>query len=124
MRTIEELRAILLDMQGKITNIENILVERFVVGRYPTADDEEMEMSGPKIFGSRKEVYDGNALKTTSNLTKNDFVENPSGRIVSRHKLMHTRRDNRLSNAGYGSQKGKFGFVAGRKTKKFRNTSS
>jgi len=69
-------------------------------------------------IGSRAEVWHGNAFKTSGGLTKSHLLKNKSGRIVSKAKHETARKDNRLVKAGYGSQKGKFGFVLLNKTGK------
>jgi hypothetical protein len=69
-------------------------------------------------IGSRAEVWHGNAFKTSGGLTKSHLMKNKSGRIVSKAKHETAKKDNRLVKAGYGSQKGKFGFVLLNKTGK------
>jgi hypothetical protein len=64
-----------------------------------------------KTFGSRAEVFHGNAKKTTGGLTKSDLLQNKHGEIVSRKKHLQAKKDKRLEKAGYFTQKGKFGFV-------------
>ena len=62
-------------------------------------------------FGSRAEVWHGNAKKTTGGLSKNDLIKNKHGEIVSKKKHHTAKREKRLEKAGYFTQKGKFGFV-------------
>jgi hypothetical protein len=63
------------------------------------------------LIGSRKQVWMGSAYKTDGQLVKSDFIMNKHRRIVSAKKHASAKRDNRLVKAGYGTQKGKFGFV-------------
>lgn len=75
-----------------------------------------MDLAGGKkkkmpTFGSRSQVFHGNAKKTTGGLTKKDLVQNKHGRIVSKKKHTLEKKLKRLPKAGYGTQKGKFGYV-------------
>jgi hypothetical protein len=63
------------------------------------------------LIGTRAQVWHGTAYKTTGGLTKSNIMKNKSGRIVSKSKYMSAKRENRLVKAGYGTKKGKFGFV-------------
>lgn len=52
-----------------------------------------------KIIGSRAEVWNGNAQKTSGGLRKADLVKNKQGRLVSRKKQAAGRKafkDNKL----------------------------
>jgi hypothetical protein len=74
------------------------------------------------LVGSRAQVMHGTAYKTTGGLTKDKLVRNKSGRFVSKKKSTESKKHNRLLEHGYGSQKGKFGFVKlGAKTRKNRS---
>jgi hypothetical protein len=64
-----------------------------------------------KTFGSRAEVFHGNAKKTSGGLTKKDLIKNKHGEIVSRKKHLTAKKEKRLEKFGYFAQKGKFGFV-------------
>ena len=61
--------------------------------------------------GTRAQVWHGTSKKTSGGLTKSDLMMNKSGRIVSRSKHFSAKKENRLLKNGYGTQKGKFGFV-------------
>lgn len=63
------------------------------------------------LIGTRAQVWHGTAYKTSGGLTKSNIMKNKSGRIVSKSKYMSAKRENRLVKAGYGTKKGKFGFV-------------
>ena len=63
------------------------------------------------LIGTRAQVWHGTAYKTTGGLTKSNIMKNKSGRIVSKSKYTSAKRENRLVKAGYGTKKGKFGFV-------------
>ena len=63
------------------------------------------------LSGSRAQVWHGTAYKTPGGLTKNNLMKNKSGRIVSKSKHTTAKRENRLVKHGFGTKKGKFGFV-------------
>lgn len=85
------------------------------------------------LVGSRAQVWHGTSYKTSGGLKKNDLMMNKAGRIVSREKHNTAKKEKRLIKAGYGTQKGKFGFVrlgvskkngrGSRKSKKMRGGS-
>lgn|GEM_PF-5707345 len=62
-------------------------------------------------IGSRRQVWNGTAKKTSGGLLKSDLMMNKHGRIVSRSKHSTAKRENRLVKHGYGTKKGVFGFV-------------
>jgi hypothetical protein len=64
-----------------------------------------------KLEGSRAQVVHGTAYKTSGGLTKSNLLMNKNGRIVSRKKHITAKKERRLVKAGYGTKKGKFGFV-------------
>ena len=64
-----------------------------------------------ELFGSRAQVHNGTAYKTTGGLTKNDLVMNKWGRIVSEKKHKTAKKEKRLQKYGYYTKKGKFGAV-------------
>ena len=64
-----------------------------------------------KLYGSRLEVWNGTAYKTTGKLTKKGIFRNKNGRLVSRNKHFTALKEKRLLKHGYGFQKGKFGYV-------------
>ena len=71
-------------------------------------------VSGSKyemLTGTRAQVWHGTALKTSGGLRKSDLFKNKAGRIVSKSKHTSAKRENRLVKNGYGTKKGKFGFV-------------
>jgi len=84
----------------------------------------------PNLFGSRKMVYTyKTAYKTRGNLTEKDLMKNKSGEIVSRKKHFTAKKENRLVKNGYGTKKGKFGWVRrnvkkGRRTRRMRGGSA
>jgi hypothetical protein len=61
--------------------------------------------------GTRAQVWHGTSKKTSGGLTKSDLMMNKAGRIVSRSKHNSAKKEMRLLKHGYGTQKGKFGFV-------------
>ena len=64
-----------------------------------------------KTFGSRAEVFHGNAKKTTGGLMKKDLMKNKHGEIVSKKKHLTAKKEKRLEKHGYFAKKGKFGYV-------------
>jgi hypothetical protein len=64
-----------------------------------------------KIIGTRAQVWHGTCKKTSGGLTKSDLMMNKHGHIVSRAKHNTAKKEKRLLKAGYGTKKGKFGFV-------------
>ena len=64
-----------------------------------------------KTIGSRAEVWHGTAKHTSGGLTKSELFKNKAGRIVSKKKHNSAKKDNRLVKSGYGTKKGKFGYV-------------
>ncbi len=63
------------------------------------------------LCGTRAQVWHGTAYKTSGGLKKAHLMQNKSGRIVSEKKHNSAKRDNRLVKSGYGTKKGKFGWV-------------
>ena len=72
------------------------------------------------LEGSRAQVYHGTAYKTSGGLKKDEIMMNKNGRIVSKSKHNTAKKEKRLIKAGYGTKKGKFGFVKIGKSKKMR----
>jgi hypothetical protein len=73
------------------------------------------------LTGSRAQVMNQNAYKTSGGLVKSDLMMNKWGRIVSCLKHKTAKREKRLEKAGYFAKKGKFGVVKKeRKTAKRR----
>ena len=76
-----------------------------------------------ELFGSREQVLNKTAYKTTGGLTIDDLLMNKNGRIVSAVKHKTAKKEKRLEKYGYFAKKGKFGYVKkGRKTRKNKNT--
>ena len=76
-------------------------------------------------MGSRRQVFNGTAKKTSGGLTKSDLMMNKAGRIVSKAKHASAKKEMRLLKHGYGTQKGKFGFVkVGSKSRKSSKSKS
>lgn len=73
--------------------------------------------------GSRAQVFHETAYQTNGNLLKKDLMKNKHGDIVSKAKHVSAKKEKRLLKAGYGTQKGKFGFVRldGTKSKKSKS---
>ena len=62
-------------------------------------------------IGSRIQVYRGHAKKTSGGLTRSDLMMNKHGRVVSKAKHITAKKEMRLLKHGYGTKKGKFGYV-------------
>ena len=77
-----------------------------IKGTYTIKDVEYNE-----LFGSREQVMNGTAYKTSGELTKDDLVVNKHGRIVSKVKYDTSRKERRLEKYGYFAKKGKFGYI-------------
>ena len=82
--------------------------------RFSKAADGHYHIHGRKfqvLIGSRAEVFHGTAYKTAGGLTKVDLIQNKNGRIVSKVKHSTAKKEKRLVKAGYGTKKGKSGYV-------------
>jgi len=78
------------------------------------ASDGHYHMDGKsykELFGSRIQVWNGNAYKTSGNLTKKNLMMNKWNRIVSQKKHVTAKKEKRLQKYGYFAKKGKFGYV-------------
>lgn len=75
-----------------------------------------------ELFGSREQVWNGTAYKTSGSLRKRDLVMNKWGRIVSVVKFKTAKKEKRLEKYGYYAKKGKFGYVK-KSTRKNRKSS-
>jgi hypothetical protein len=64
-----------------------------------------------KGVGSRREVWNRTACKTSGGLFRKDLHKNERDRIVSKKKHMTAKREKRLEKYGYFAKKGKFGYV-------------
>ena len=75
-----------------------------------------------ELFGSREQVLNKTAYKTTGGLTIDDLLMNKNGRIVSAVKHKTAKKEKRLEKHGYYARKGKFGYVKkkGKRTRKNR----
>ena len=60
--------------------------------------------------GSRAQVWNGNAKKTSGGLTKKDLFRK-NGRIRSKKASQKAKRNQNLKNAGWTHKKGEFGAV-------------
>ena len=77
-----------------------------------------------ELFGSRIQVMNGTAYKTSCELKKKDLMMNKWGRIVSSKKHKTAKKEKRLEKHGYFAKKGKFGYVkkTARKSRKSRKS--
>ena len=63
------------------------------------------------LLGTRAQVWHETAYKTTGGLRKVDLLQTTKGRIVSKAKHNTAKKEQRLLKHGYGTKKGKFGYV-------------
>ena len=63
------------------------------------------------LVGSRRQVYNGSAFKTSGGLKQKDLHLNDHRRIVSLKKHITAKKEKRLEKAGYFTKRGKFGWV-------------
>lgn len=76
-----------------------------------------------ELFGSREQVLNKTAYKTTGGLTIDDLLMNKNGRIVSAVKHKTAKKEKRLEKYGYFAKKGKFGYVKkGKRSRRNRKT--
>ena len=61
--------------------------------------------------GSRRQVWNRTAKRTSGGLERKDLIKNKHDRIVSAKKHKTAKKERRLEKAGYGTRKGKFGWV-------------
>ena len=64
-----------------------------------------------QTFGSRAQVWHGNAKMTTGRLTKKHLKKNKQGRIVSKKLSNKAKKEKRLKKAGWTHKKGQFGAI-------------
>jgi hypothetical protein len=64
-----------------------------------------------ELFGSREQVWNRTAYKTSGSLRRHQLMMNKWGRIVSADKHKTARKEKRLEKYGYFAKKGKFGYV-------------
>jgi hypothetical protein len=92
--------------------------------KHMKGSDGKYHIKGQKfdmLIGSRAQVFHGTAYKTSGGLTKAGLKKNKHGNIVSRAKSAKgAQMLKRLTNKGYFTRKGKFGYVkkAAKKTRK------
>ena len=64
-----------------------------------------------QTFGSRAQVYHGNAMKTSGGLNKKSLKKNKYGKIVSIKASKSAKKHKHLKKAGWTAKKGEFGAV-------------
>jgi hypothetical protein len=72
-----------------------------------------------ELFGSRAQVWNKTAYKTSGGLTRAHLTMNKWGRIVSALKHKTAKKEKRLQKYGFYAKKGKFGVVT-RGTRKMK----
>ena len=78
-------------------------------------------MHHQQTIGTRAQVFHGTAKHTSGGLHKSELMQNKAGRIVSRRKHNSAKKEMRLVKHGFGTKKGKFGFVKLNKSKSRRH---
>ena len=63
------------------------------------------EIKYEKICGSREEVWNGKAYKTTGGLIKEDLLMHKSGKIISKRKCIQETNYNRFIKCGVNKSK-------------------
>ena len=76
-----------------------------------------------ELFGSREQVMNGTAYKTSGGLKKSELLMNGRGRIVSKKKYETAKKEKRLEKHGFFAKKGKFGYVKKKTRKNKKNLS-
>lgn len=108
------------------SNLENIIFSfNFIMTNFTKNNNGKYIVSGKtyeELIGTRAQVWHDNAFKTSGGLIKKNLLKNKAGRIVSRSKHDSAKKDQRLLKAGYGTKKGKFGFVKVKKSKTARSS--
>ena len=64
-----------------------------------------------RTIGSRREVYNGTAKRTSGGLEKKNLFYNKYGRIVSMLKHLTAKKEKRLKKYGWTAKKGVFGGI-------------
>ena len=77
-----------------------------------------------ELFGSREQVMNGTAYKTSGGLKKSELLMNGRGRIVSKKKYETAKKEKRLEKYGFFAKKGKFGYVKKKTRKNKKNLST
>lgn len=78
------------------------------------ATDGHYHISGKsykKLVGSREQVWNGTAYKTSGGLVRSQLTQNKLHRIVSKKKYITSKKEKRLEKYGYFAEKGRFGYV-------------
>jgi len=106
---------VLITLEEIILIIDNYFFSyNFIMTKFTRTSNGKYMVSGKSfenLIGTRAQVWHGTAFKTSGGLTKNDLMQNKSGRIVSKAKHNTAKREQRLVKAGYLTRKGHFGFV-------------
>ena len=64
-----------------------------------------------QTVGSRRQVFNGTAKRTSGNLTKDKLFQDKYGNIKSRRASNKAKKNKNLKKAGYTTIKGQFGAV-------------
>jgi hypothetical protein len=64
-----------------------------------------------ELFGSRIQVWNGTAYKTSGSLRRHQLMMNKWNRIVSADKHKSAKKEKRLEKHGFFAKRGSFGYV-------------
>ena len=64
-----------------------------------------------ELFGSRIQVWNGSAFKTSGSLRRHQLMMNKWNRIVSADKHKSAKKEKRLEKHGFFAKRGSFGYV-------------
>ena len=79
------------------------------VEKKETKKPEKKKEEKIKTVGIKREVFNGKAKHTSGGLKKGDLIKNKGGKIVSKKASEAAKKNKNLINAGYVTEKGKFG---------------
>jgi hypothetical protein len=87
----------------EISNYDKMVNINTLKKIYKRSNDGKYMINGTiydKLFGTRPEVWDGIAYKTTGNLLKCDLLINTNGKLVSKKKCIQEQMNNRFEKYG------------------------
>jgi hypothetical protein len=96
------------------TGINNIYTTIYIMKRLTRGENGLFHINGTnykELFGSRQQVWNKTAYKTTGSLKRSDLLFNKWGRIVSVKKHHTAKKEKNLEKHGYFATRGKFGFT-------------
>jgi hypothetical protein len=100
--------------------VKNKIFRQYIM-THTRSEDGTYHINGKKyaeLCGSRAQVWNKTAYKTSGNLTRRNLMRNKWGRIVSAAKHKTAKKEKRLEKNGYFAKKGEFGVVKKNDSKK------